>query len=136
VIDCIATDHAPHATTDKEVPFEAAAFGVTGLETALPVLLEELVAPGLVPLETILRAMTDGPCRAFSLERPALRVGAPADLAIWDLEAAWVVGERPWRSKSANSCFGGRRVRGRCLMTIAAGHIAHEAWEEKGMGVA
>ncbi len=134
VIDCIATDHAPHAQHEKEVPFEAAAFGVTGLETALPILLEELVEPGLVPLATILRAMTEGPCNAFDLERPALRVGAPANLAIWDLDAPWTVGERPFHSKSKNSCFLGRRVRGKCLVTIAAGSIALDAMEDKAVG--
>ncbi len=134
VIDCIATDHAPHAQHEKEVPFEAAAFGVTGLETALPILLEELVETGLVPLATILRAMTEGPCNAFDLERPALRVGAPANLAIWDLDAPWTVGERPFHSKSKNSCFLGRRVRGKCLVTIAAGCIALDAMEDKAVG--
>lgn len=131
VIDCIATDHAPHALHEKEVPFEAAAFGVTGLETALPILLEELVEPGLVPLATILRAMTEGPCSAFDLERPALRVGAAANLALWDLAAPWTVGDEPFKSRSANSCFLGRRVRGRCLLTIAAGRIAHDETDRK-----
>ena len=130
VIDCIATDHAPHAQHEKEVPFEAAAFGVTGLETALPVLLEELVEPGHVPLETILRAMTEGPCNAFDLDRPALRVGALANLAVWDLAAPWQVGERPFKSRSANSCFVGQRVRGKCLLTIAAGRVAHDSTAE------
>ena len=129
VIDCIATDHAPHAIHEKEVPFEAAAFGVTGLETALPILLEELVAPDLVSLETIIRAMTEGPCNAFDLERPALRVGATANLALWDLDARWIVGDRPFRSKSANSCFLGDTVRGICLVTIANGRLAHDELE-------
>jgi dihydroorotase len=136
VIDCIATDHAPHALHEKEVPFEAAAFGVIGLETALPVLLEELVEPGLVDLATILRAMTEGPCAAFGLERPALRVGAPANLALWDLDAPWTVGERPFRSKSGNSCFLGRRVRGKCLLTVADGAVAHDATDERAVSAA
>jgi len=135
-IDCIATDHAPHAIHEKEVPFEEAAFGVTGLETALPVLLEELVEPGHLPLDTVVRAMTAGPCDAFGLERPALRVGAPANLAVWDLEFPWVCGERPWRTRSANTCFGGRRMRGLCMLTIAGGMVAHEDWAERPMGAA
>ena len=135
VIDCIATDHAPHAIHEKEVPFEAAAFGVTGLETALPVLLQELVEPGHVPLATILRAMTEGPCNAFDLERPALRVGAPANLAIWDLDQTWKVGAKPFKSKSANSCFLGRKVKGRCLLTISGGQLAHDEMDAKGLGV-
>ena len=127
VIDCIATDHAPHARHEKEVPFEEAAFGVVGLETALPILLQELVDPGLVPLETILRAMTEGPCNAFGLERPALRAGQPANLALWDLDATWRVGQEPMKTKGLNTCFKGRTVRGRCLLTIAGGALAHEA---------
>ena len=70
-----------------------------------------------VPLATIVRAMTEGPCAAFGLERPALRAGAPANLALWDLEQEWVVGDRPFRSKSGNSCFLGRRVQGRYVAT-------------------
>jgi len=135
-IDCIATDHAPHAIHEKEVPFEEAAFGVTGLETALPVLLEELVEPGHLPLETVVRAMTAGPATAFGLERPALRVGAPANLAVWDLEFPWVCGERPWRTRSTNTCFGGMRMRGLCLLTIAGGMVAHEDWAERPLGAA
>ena len=104
-----------------------AAFGVVGLETALPILVQELVEPGLVPLETILRAMTEGPCAAFGLERPALRVGQPANLALWDLDATWTVGLEPMRTKGRNTCFKGRTVRGRCLLTIAGGAVAHEA---------
>ena len=70
------------------------------------------------------------PLAAFGLERPALRVGAPANLALWDLEQAWIVGERPFRSRSRNSCFLGRRVKGRCLLTISAGRIAHDELAE------
>lgn len=133
-IDCIATDHAPHAIHEKEVPFEEAAFGVTGLETALPVLLAELVEPGQLGLDVVVRAMTAGPCDAFGLERPALRVGAPANLAVWDLGFPWVGGERPWRSRSANSCFAGRRLTGLCRMTVAGGAIAHEDRAERPVG--
>ncbi len=135
-IDCIATDHAPHAIHEKEVPFEEAAFGVTGLETALPVIMEELVEPGHLPLDVVVRAMTEGPAAAFGLERPALRVGAPANLAVWDLGLTWTAGERGWASRSANSCFTGMRMRGACQLTVAGGIVAHEDRVERPVGVA
>ena len=72
-IGCVATDHAPHARHEKEVPFEAAPFGVTGLETAFAALYTQLVEPGLVPLETLLERMSAGPARAYGLERAADR---------------------------------------------------------------
>jgi dihydroorotase len=99
------------------------------------VLIQELVEPGHVPLATILRAMTEGPCNAFDLERPALRVGAPANLALWDLDQTWKVGAKPFKSKSANSCFIGRKVKGRCLLTISGGQLAHDEMDAKGLGV-
>mgnify|MGYP003334696985 FL=1 len=67
------------------------------------------------------------PCAAFGLERPALRAGQPANLALWDLDATWRVGQEPMRTKGLNTCFKGRTVRGRCLLTIAGGALAHEA---------
>src|SRR5476651_1716281 len=69
-IDCVATDHAPHAREEKEVPFEAAANGTIGLETAFPALYHGLVAPGLLELGTLVRAMTAGPATAFGLPTP------------------------------------------------------------------
>ena len=123
-IDCIATDHAPHALEEKEQPFEAAPFGVTGLETAFPVLHTELVLPGLLRLETVVERMTTGPCAAFGLERPRLAVGAVADLALWDLAAEWTVRPERFLSRSANSSFLGRRLAGICLLTLAGGQVA------------
>ena len=76
-LDCIATDHAPHRTHEKEVPFEAAPNGVIGLETAFAAVYTELVAPGLVSLSTVIERMSAGPARAFDLPVPALRTGAP-----------------------------------------------------------
>ena len=79
-IEAIATDHAPHAAHEKEVPFEAAPFGVTGLETAFAALYTHLVEPGLLPLETLLERMSAGPARIFGLDRPRVargRAGEP-----------------------------------------------------------
>jgi dihydroorotase len=123
-IDIIATDHAPHALEEKEQPFEAAPFGVTGLETAFPVLYTELVQPGLLRLETVVERMTTGPCAAFGLERPRIAVGATADLALWDLNAEWTVRPERFLSRSANSAFLGRRLAGLCLLTLAGGQVA------------
>ena len=121
---CVATDHAPHAREEKEVPFEAAANGVTGLEVAFAALYGGLVAPGVVPLQTLVERMTSGPCRAFGLAAPRIELGAVADLTLWDLEERWRVGESDLRSKSANCAFLGRELQGRCLLTLARGTLA------------
>jgi dihydroorotase len=127
-LDCIATDHAPHRAHEKEVPFEAAPNGVIGLETAFAAIYTELVAPGLVPLAIVIERMSSGPARAFDLPVPALREGAPADLALWDLAETWLV-EPPYASRSRNCAFAGRRLQGRCTLTLAAGTIAHRLVE-------
>jgi dihydroorotase len=126
-IGSVATDHAPHAAHEKEVPFEAAPFGVTGLETAFSALYTHLVEPGLLKLETLLERMSTGPARAYRLEPPRIAVGAPANLTLLDLQASRRVDERGFRSRSANSWLLGRTVKGRVRLTIAAGRVAFEA---------
>ncbi|HEV3046618.1 MAG TPA: dihydroorotase [Solirubrobacteraceae bacterium] len=123
-VDCIATDHAPHAREEKEVPFEQAPMGTTGLETAFAALHTGLVLPGVLSLELLVERMTAG---AAPFELPVHRVepGLAANLALVDLDAAWVAGEHGWHSRSANCCFAGRRLRGRVLMTLAAGAVVH-----------
>src|SRR4029079_9238927 len=111
-ITAVATDHAPHARHEKEVPFEAAPFGVTGLETALPVLYTHLVEPSLLSLETLLDRMSAGPARAYGLEPPRIAVGAPANLVLVDPNASWRVEESGFRSRSANSWLLGQTLRG------------------------
>jgi dihydroorotase len=125
-IEAIATDHAPHAAYEKEVPFEAAPFGVTGLETAFAVLYTHLVKPGLLPLETLLERMSAGPARIFGLDRPRVSVGAPANLVLLHLEQEWTVGEQPFRSRSGNSWLLGASLTGAVRMTIAGGGVAYE----------
>jgi dihydroorotase len=125
VIGAIATDHAPHARHEKDVPFEAAPFGVTGLETAFPVLYTHLVEPGIVPLETILERMSAGPARAYGLDEPRIVVGAPANLVVLDLTASWRVTEDVFRSRSANSWLLGETVKGCVRATVAAGRLAY-----------
>jgi dihydroorotase len=126
-IACIATDHAPHARHEKEVPWEAAAFGVIGLETAFAALHTHLVEPGLLTLETLLERLSAGPARAYGLEPPRIAVGAPANIVLLDLSATWRVEERQFRSRSVNSWLLGKTLRGRVRMTVAAGTVAFAA---------
>jgi dihydroorotase len=123
-IDCIATDHAPHSTDEKEVPFEAAAMGVTGLETAFAVLHTELVLGGAIDLGLLISKLTAG-AELFGLTRPSLAPGSEANVALCDLDAEWTVGEEGYESRSANSCFAGRSLRGRVLITVAGGQVAY-----------
>jgi dihydroorotase len=126
-IACVATDHAPHARHEKDVPFEEAPFGVTGLETAFAALHTHLVCAGLVRLETLLERMSAGPARAFGMEPPRIAIGAPANLVLVDTEAAWRVTEDGFRSRSANSWLLGQTLKGKVELTIAAGRVVHEA---------
>ena len=126
-IAAVATDHAPHARHEKEVPFEAAPFGVTGLETAFAALYTNLVEPGLLPLETLLERMSAGPARIYGLEPPRIAVGAPANLVLLDTAATWRVEEDGFRSRSANSWLLGQTLEGRVRMTVAAGKVVYEA---------
>jgi dihydroorotase len=125
-VEAIATDHAPHAVHEKEVPFEAAPFGVTGLETAFAALYTHLVKPGLLPLATLLERMSAGPARIFGLDRPRVAAGARANLVLLDLEAEWRVGERPFRSRSTNSWLLGATLSGDVRMTLAGGAVVFE----------
>jgi dihydroorotase len=126
-ICAVATDHAPHARHEKEVPFEEAPFGVTGLETAFAVLNTHLVEPGELSLETLLERMSAGPARVYELEPPRIAVGAPANLVLLDTAAEWRVSPDGFRSKSSNSWLIGQTLRGRVRMTVAAGRVVHEA---------
>jgi dihydroorotase len=125
-IEAIATDHAPHALHEKEVPFEAAPFGVTGLETAFAALHTYLVRPGVLPLATLLERMSAGPARIFGLDRPRVAVGATANLVLLDLEREWTVDASSFRSRSKNSWLLGHKLTGAVTMTIAGGAVAFE----------
>ncbi|HKU57245.1 MAG TPA: dihydroorotase [Gaiellaceae bacterium] len=125
-IEAIATDHAPHAAQEKDVPFEAAPFGVTGLETAFAALYTHLVKPGVLPLETLLERMSAGPARIFGLDRPRVAAGAQANLVLLDLERGWTVGAQPFRSRSGNSWLLGSKLDGAVRLTLAGGKVAFE----------
>jgi dihydroorotase len=120
-IAAVATDHAPHARHEKDVPFEEAPFGVIGLETAFAALHTRLVVPGELSLETLLERMSAGPARALGLPEPRIEVGARANLVLLDLDAEWQVTEAGFRSLSANSWLLGETLRGRVVRTIADG---------------
>jgi dihydroorotase len=124
-ITAIATDHAPHARHEKEVPFEAAPFGVTGLETAFAALYTNLVEPGLLPLETLLERMSSGPARIYGLDEPRIAVGSVANLVLLDLKASYRITEDLFKSRSVNSWLLGQTVQGKVRATIAAGRLAH-----------
>jgi len=124
VIDCIATDHAPHARDEKESPFEQAPMGTIGLETAFAAVHTELVVPGILPLALVVERMTSG-AALLDLPVPAIAADAPANLTLVDLAAEWDVGEDGYESRSENCCFAGRRLRGRVLLTVAGGSIAY-----------
>jgi dihydroorotase len=123
-VDCIATDHAPHARDEKEVPFEQAPMGTTGLETAFASVYTDLVVPGVLPLALVVEKLSAG-AALVDLPLPRVAVGAPADLCLVDLAARWEVGEAGYESRSENSCFAGRVLNGKVLVTIAAGSVAY-----------
>jgi dihydroorotase len=122
-IDCIATDHAPHALSEKEGEFDLAAFGIVGLETAVAVLLDRLVRPGVVQLATLVARMSSDPARLLNLPGGRLTVGSPGDVTILDLEAEHVVEPARFRSRSRNTPFGAWPLRGAPWMTIVGGRI-------------
>ena len=123
-IDCVATDHAPHAREEKEQPFELAPMGVTGLETAFAAIHTGLVLPGVLDLPLVVERMSVGGV-AFGLGVPSLAKDSPANVCLVDLDADWEVGEAGYESRSDNCAFAGRRLTGRVRMTIADGAVAY-----------
>jgi dihydroorotase len=123
-IDCVATDHAPHAREEKEVPFEQAPMGTTGLETAFAAVHTELVVPGVLPLALVVEKLSAG-AALMGLATPRIAAGEPAAACLVDLAAEWEVGEAGYESRAENCCFAGRTLRGRVLVTVAAGAVVY-----------
>jgi dihydroorotase len=123
LIECVATDHAPHAAHEKEVPFEQAAMGTTGLETAFAALYTELVMSGALELEILIERMTAAGA-LYGLPIPRIAVGEPANLALVDLGTKFEVGAAGYASRSQNCCFHGRTLHGPVQLTVAAGQVA------------
>lgn len=119
-IDLIVSSHDPQDVDTKRLPFSDAAAGAIGLETLLAVALR-LHHNGEVPLSRIVETLTSAPARLFGLPGGTLKPGAPADLAVVDLDEPWVVSEAGIRSRSKNTCFEGARLQGRVLQTMVAG---------------
>jgi dihydroorotase len=124
-IDVIATDHAPHATQEKQQDFTEAPFGIVGLETALPLTLG-LVEEGILSLEQAVQKLTSAPAAAFGLKKGTLAVGADADVVIVDQQEQWEVDPSKFRSKSRNTPFAGWKVKGRMNTTIVDGRVVFE----------
>ncbi len=124
-LDAIATDHAPHATVDKELEFDKAASGIVGLETAFALTLRA-VQRGELKLTRAIELLTSGPARAFQLDAGTLTVGAPADLTLIDPEARWKFDAKKSSSKSHNSPFDGWEFSGRVVRTFVGGRVRFE----------
>lgn len=125
-IDCIVTDHAPHHADDKNVEYELAAFGISGLETSFALSYTELVKSGALGIEALAAKMSGNPARILHLEGGALQVGMPADLTVADLNEEWTVDPALFLSKGKNTPFAGRKVCGRVKLTIVDGEIKYE----------
>jgi len=125
-VDCIATDHAPHAAHEKEQEFERAPNGITGLETALGLALRVLHKGQGMPLTRVMQLMSAAPAAIVSLEgRGALTVGSFADVVVFDAAAEWVYDVAKTRSKSRNSPFGGAGMLGRVMATVGEGRVVY-----------
>jgi dihydroorotase len=122
-IDCVATDHAPHAVSEKEGEFDQAAFGIVGLETAVAVLVDRLVRPGRLSLPTMVARLSSEPARLLGLPGGRLTPGRPGDLTVLDLERELTIDPARFHSRSRNTPFGGWTLRGGPSMTIVNGHV-------------
>ena len=124
-IDCLATDHAPHTRLDKEEPFEEAASGVIGLETAIPICWEHLVRAGVVPVPRLVELFSLNPSRILKLGKGTLAEGADADVTVIDPDRRQVVDPSRFRSKGRNCPFRGWELRGAPVLTVVGGRVVH-----------
>ena len=125
-IDVIATDHAPHHYDAKEREFDDAPNGIIGLETALGLAVSELVESGPLTLPELVLRMSTLPARLFHLPGGTLATGAPGDVVVFDPAAEWVVRPERFSSKSRNTPFAGRRLRGRAEVTVVGGEVVYQ----------
>jgi dihydroorotase len=126
-LDAIATDHAPHALTDKEVELDHAANGIVGLETAVALCLTHLVRERVVDLPTLIARLTVGPARVLGLPGGSLAPGAPGDVTVLDLAQEHVIEPARFRSKARNTPFGGRACVGAPWLTVVGGQVVMRA---------
>lgn len=125
-IDVIATDHAPHLVEEKEKEYSAAPFGMVGLETALGLVIKELVQTGTLTLMEAIAKLTINPARVLRINRGLVKEGARANLTIFDLEKKWLVTEDGFFSKSNNSPFLGWELPGKVEWTIVGGKVVYQ----------
>jgi dihydroorotase len=127
-IEILCSDHAPHCDYEKEVEFDYAPFGITGLETGLALSLMQLVHTKRIPLMHMIAKYTVNPARLLNLDKGTLNVGADADVTVFDSEQEWVFQREDSVSKSKNNPFFGWQLKGRAVATLVDGEIA---WSEK-----
>jgi len=125
-IDCIATDHAPHSSEEKEVEFDQAPFGILGLETALGLVVTELIDKGILTWSQVIAKMAVNPAKILKLNAGRIKGGMPADITIITPEASWTVDVSKFKSKSRNSPFGGWKMKGKVLYTIVEGKVVFQ----------
>jgi len=131
ILDFVATDHAPHAASKKELPLEEAAPGFLGHETAFPALYTELVQSGKLSLSRLVEAMASAPGRWVRVDAYGISQGAPADLALVDLSEEWTVRADLLVSRSSNSPYLGRRLKGRIVGTVVGGEMVYDGMGAK-----
>lgn len=124
-IDCIATDHAPHSREEKDCDYLQAAFGLTGLETAFPLLFTHLVEPGILDLATLLQRMSLQPAQLLGLADHGLKPGNRADVVVIDPKLEKTFDPEEGYSKSHNTPFAGQTLRGWPVLTVAGGHVVY-----------
>jgi dihydroorotase len=130
-IDCIATDHAPHTVDDKKVEFDQAAFGIVGLETAVGLCLDRLVAAGVIDLRRLVQLLSAGPAASLGLPGGTLAPGAPGDVTVLDPGRKWRVDPERFASKGRNTPFGGWALSGAPALTIVEGRVVWRAGRPK-----
>jgi dihydroorotase len=124
-IDCIATDHAPHAVEKKMLELDRAPFGILGLETAVGLAVTRLIVPGRIGWPRLIEAMSTLPARILGIDRGTLRPGAVADVTLIDADRTWQVDVEAFQSKSVNSPFHGWTLQGRAVATIVGGRVKY-----------
>ena len=124
-IDLVATDHAPHHYDEKEREFSDAPNGIVGLETALAVMVTNLVEPGIISYATLVERMSCSPARIFHLPGGTLRRGTVADITVFDPKARWSVDPASFLSKGRNTPYAGKPLAGRATCTIVGGRIVY-----------
>jgi dihydroorotase len=127
VIDCIATDHAPHASTEKQCEFDEAAFGIVGLETLFPLTYSQLVEPGVITLSRAIEMLTTVPSKIVGIDKGTLSEGAVADVSIFDIKTEQKVDIGKFKSRGKNTPFNGWNLKGWAVTTIVSGELKYQA---------